>query len=67
MENKNEIINYCKNNKTSQRDLMKLFGFKHRPAVTKFLQENNITIIPFTEEDRRQRISDARENKRLEL
>jgi hypothetical protein len=66
MNNKNEIIEFCKNNRTSQRELMTLFGFKHRQAVTKFLKENNITINPLTEEDRRQRILDAKEKKRLE-
>lgn len=66
MENKNEIIEFCKNNRTSQRELMKRFGFKHRPAVRKFLEENNINIVPFTEDERRQRISDARDIKRLD-
>ena len=66
MENKNEIIEFCKNNSTSQRELMEMFGFKHRPAVKKFLEENNITIIPFKKKELSKRISDARKAKRLE-
>ena len=65
MENKEKIIEFCKNNRTSQRELMELFGFKHRQAVSKFLKDNNVQMNTLTEEERRNKISEARKNNKL--
>lgn len=59
-KDRESIIEYCKNNRTSQRDLMNIFGFKHRIAVKKFLEENDIEINPYTEEERIEKIRKAK-------
>lgn len=61
-----EFIEYVTNNRTSQRELVRIFNLKSRGTVVSILKRNNIKITPFTREERKKRIQETWKNKSKE-
>lgn len=62
-----EFIEYVTNNRTSQRELVKKFNLSNRDMAIKLLKQYNLKIIPFTEEERRKKISESWEKRRVNV